>query len=38
MSPLAPLVYFALVILFEFVLIVPGTGDGALSRSHNGGA
>lgn len=38
MSPLAPLVYFALVILSEFVLIVQGSGDGALSRSHNRGA
>lgn len=38
MSPLAPLVYFALVVLFEFVLAVPSTGDGALSRSHNRGA
>ena len=38
MSPLAPLVYLAFVVLFELVLVVPDTDGDGLNGSHYRGA
>ena len=37
MSPLAPLVHLAFVVLFELMFVVPGAGGEALDGSHHRG-
>ena len=37
MSPLAPLVHLAFVVLFELMFVVPGAGGDALDGSHHRG-